>query len=357
MKYTLILHVGMHKTGTSSIQQTLAKFYGQPTKEIVYFNFDGIINHSCIVYPIFLENPYSYRDYGLMNLSFMERHSSIQYLQKTFFTTIKNQRRPISIISGEDISLLSEKELENLKDFLQNFFHEIKVIAYVREPYSFLSSYFQEIVRGLGYKQFKLYSEWIDYKNIFIKFYNVFGEENVFLFRFDPKRDVVLHFCQIFDIPIEPQQTLRIYEGCTKEAIQILYLYNKSLPDYKQNNIVLGWIPSKDSIKRRLVIRSIVEKIGKIKFRIHKHVLDPIVNEKTNEIEWIEERLKEPLIKEGELKHFLSKECVKSEIDLLNINKETIQELKDKIFEIFGKDDKERIAKILNLLYQVIQVT
>lgn len=354
MKYTLILHVGMHKTGTSSIQQTLAKFYGQPTKEIVYFNFDGIINHSCIVYPIFLENPYSYRDYELMNLSSMERHSSIQYLQKTFFTTIKNQRRPISIISGEDISFLSEKELKNLKNFLQKFFHEIKVVAYVREPYSFLSSCFQEIVRGLGYKQFKFYPEWIDYKNRFEKFYNVFGEENVFLFRFDLQKDMVLHFCQTFNIPIKPQQTLRIYEGCTKEAIQILYLYNKSLPDYKQNNIILGWIPSKDSIKKRLAIRSIVEKIGKVKFRIHKHVLDPIINKKTNEIKWIEEKLKEPLIKEEELKPFLSEECVKSEVDLLNISKETIKELRDKIFAIFGKDDKERIVKVLNILYQVI---
>ena len=117
MKYTLILHVGMHKTGTSSIQQTLAKLYGKPTKDIVYFDFNGIINHSCIVYPIFMENPYKYVDFERMNLSSIERQQSIQHLQKVFFTTIKTKRRPISIISGEDISFLSEKELENLKDF------------------------------------------------------------------------------------------------------------------------------------------------------------------------------------------------------------------------------------------------
>ena len=45
---------------------------------------------------------------------------------------------------------------------------------------------------------------------------------------------------------------------------------------------------------------------------------------------------------------------IKSEEDLLNLSLETLEEFKNRIFEIFGKSNNERIANILKLFYQIV---
>ena len=52
---TLFLHIGMHKTGTTSIQNTLAKYLN--TGPFVYADMSPYDNHSVAVYTLFSERP------------------------------------------------------------------------------------------------------------------------------------------------------------------------------------------------------------------------------------------------------------------------------------------------------------
>ena len=47
-------------------------------------------------------------------------------------------------------------------------------------------------------------------------------------------------------------------------------------------------------------------------------------------------------------------DLIKSEEDLLDLSPETLEEFKNRIFEIFGKNNNERIANILKLFYQIV---
>ncbi len=95
--------------------------------------------------------------------------------------------QPIMIISGEGIRRLTELELINLREFFLKYFDRVRIVAYVRKPKSYLESSFQQSVQG-GMNYFNLNKIYPNYRDLFEKFDNVFGKENVTIWKFDPNR-------------------------------------------------------------------------------------------------------------------------------------------------------------------------
>ena len=139
-----IVHIGMHKTGSSSIQHSLRNF---KDAQFVYAALGEDANHSLAIFTAFGtqperhplhrkadRGPIALRDYAERVRGVLERSISVA------------QGRTL-IISGEDISVLGEDELQRMRDFLEARFDSVTVVGYIRPPAGFMASSFQQLVK------------------------------------------------------------------------------------------------------------------------------------------------------------------------------------------------------------------
>lgn len=145
----IILHAGLHKTGTTAIQETLAagseELMRQGWKYPIFS--DGgqakITNHSSVLYTLFCDDPSSY----LPNLiAGVDGEAARQLFSEQLQAELEGDYN--LILSGEDVSALPEHALRKLSDALAEY--ELEVIVVVREAYSYLCSHLQHrIHRGM----------------------------------------------------------------------------------------------------------------------------------------------------------------------------------------------------------------
>lgn len=214
----------MHKTGSSSIQETLRNYRcgGFKYAEL------GSSNHSVPMVTIFSENRYSYGNH----LSLGRTSSEIDEFKKKSEDLLLADLNDIDvenlIISGEEISYLSYKSVIEIKNYFKNYFDKIIVLAYVRDPIGFSNSAFQEVVKG-GYRGRKIPQPL--YRSRFEKFIDVFGCENVHFRLFDKNNfsgeSVVKDFCSWVNLPSNSLEEKRINESLPKEVVALAYLFNK----------------------------------------------------------------------------------------------------------------------------------
>lgn len=144
---TLILHAGLHKTGSTSIQESLGirkdvleqEGYRYPA----FRNPDGVLEYN-----------HSY----MFQLAFSNAPSQLAIVKKRGWdptlaaSCYYNQLRvamedcPNLILSGEGISRLNELELKKIKELFNTW--KINVITYVRPAYSFFCSAQQERIKN-----------------------------------------------------------------------------------------------------------------------------------------------------------------------------------------------------------------
>ena len=220
----LHLHVGMHKTGSTAIQRTLE---GYRSDQVHYAAF-GESNHSIAAKTVFCKGRHGYHYHRNRGLS----ATKIDELADKWRSQL---RRSIAecpgnlIISGEDICTISREDLFDLRDFFVNDFEQVRVLAYVREPVSFCSSYFQQVVRG-GLVDFTVPVP--AYRSRFEKILDVFGAKQVTFVRF--ARDEFVQGCVIEDFArrtgVDLSETPKIVtnESLPLEAVALAYQHNRS---------------------------------------------------------------------------------------------------------------------------------
>ncbi len=144
MKKICYLHVGMHKTGTSSIQSS-------------FYNVRHILEEKY--------NFYYYRDHeDSPENAFLSIGAALSYKKPTINLPVFNalkvddtkkqknyehlchilKTQNTIFISSEIIFVQSKEGLKALNDLIVSYGFEIKVILYVRNPYAFLSSAWQQ---------------------------------------------------------------------------------------------------------------------------------------------------------------------------------------------------------------------
>ncbi len=319
---TCVIHIGMHKTGSTSIQISLSNF---KSEKFCYpkLNEDG--NHSVIFSYIFM----SYKEFVKKYKCIGEQAKFEFFSNKSFYLfhlkeLFKKNKNAIFIFSGEDICNFDENALKKMYRFFKKYFNEIKIIAYVRDPFSYISSAFQEVLK-INYKSLNnLYKLYPFYKKKFQKFYEVFGEENVILKKFDPLRFpdgcVVKDFCYTLGIPIKKENIIRINMSLSKEMISLIYMFRKK---YQKVNCINLTFPLIILLEKLFGYKEIIF----TPFKISKILIKPIVEKHKEDIEWIEAKLGEPLINEDFLNQPEEDYVIKSEEDLLTIPEELFERL------------------------------
>ena len=312
-----ILHIGMSKTGSTAIQRTL---YLDRYKDAnyLYANF-GIdeSNHGRAVYMLFSpKNQYRLRRYVQST-----HPSATNEFRAQMFKHLESQTKQSNlpvVISGERIMYMSKKYLLEIKKYLQQIFSEISVVAYIREPISYMSCKFQEILKT-QYREIDLEKVYPNYQSAFEKFDQLFGRKNVTLRLYDRDKFqngcVVEDFCNLNGITIRQKPNKVFNASLSAAATCLLYTFRKfGKRKLRRERTFMEY-------KRHVALIRSLHKIKDIKFNFHPELYQPIIHNNLEDINWIENRLQASLSGNNH-----SAKCgVRTEKDLFNYNEQALK--------------------------------
>jgi hypothetical protein len=344
MRELCVLHVGMHKTGTSSIQSMLYRHLSD--ERFHYANLDGE-NQSVPIYSLFCDQPEDYYINRALGWGPEEVAAFNDSNRKSLIEGFKSQRADVvELISGEDIGAMSAAELQRLKEFLDQYFTRIQVIAYIRWPASYIRSALQETIRD-GNTRLDLACCDPNYLR-FQAFETIFGKENFILRPFIQKylfgNDVVKDFCHVLGIQYNSSaEPIRDNESISLEALKLLYVFHRF------RGLENG--PNR-YIEKELLVTAL-RGIGRTKFDISEELYRPILERNALGLRYVEEYMGlRPDQMECAVQDSGGISC---ENDFLVFSEETIADLKHLVGREWLKEENlgnspEDIARIVDLL-------
>lgn len=241
----LILHIGTPKTGSTSIQESLGNSRQILLRNNVHYPTVQPYNHIFNFVPIFLDDPNVALPFKLLQITGDEKNTKVQNYRKLWENEIRSCTKDYFIISAEDFTLpyFTEDAVNRLKIFVEQFFDEITIIAYVRHYDQWIPSQIQQAVKnGMNSELVELIEHFLKcpprmaYRKIFRKWIKAFGKENIVIRPFDPK---VFHNDRLLDdfflacnLPVKNDliPEIRSNESIGKNAVLFLQEYNKSYP-------------------------------------------------------------------------------------------------------------------------------
>ncbi len=265
----LVLHVGIHKTGTSAIQAFCKA------------NRDALIERG-ILYP----------NAGLLDLGVSSTPTSEaghRGFQDVLVTPVnQNSEALLSqiaeeanaydnihtvLISCETFSAPRIKISTSVPESLQRYFSETRILMYLRRQDDWALSFYKEVLCWPGRrpsKSFHLFSksflpEWLDYNSRVNKWADVFGDENLRVKSYDDRvnKDIIVDFFEQLGLDVNDQEQFR-FPGFN----------NPSLPD---DLVALMRIVNRYKMNRRQR-SSITNRIfNELSDSRHEVIFDPIV--------------------------------------------------------------------------------
>jgi hypothetical protein len=215
----VILHVGMHKTGTSSIQDSINNIDSDGFRTIGFAEK----NHSIPMYTIFSENRLNYhiwKNKGYNDNQIIEK--KVEY-ENILEEEIRDESVDCFLISGEDMSGLTESEQISLCEFFKERNFKVRVIYVVRDPISFAASANQQRAKGGAKSLVKINPI---YKRRISGFLKGCGHENISTFKYEHlvQGGLIKAFSEIIGVSLEEKP--RANESVTSEALALIYALN-----------------------------------------------------------------------------------------------------------------------------------
>lgn len=282
-----VIHVGMPKTGTTSIQETL---HNLDTERFVYARLCNFTGHGTPVFTLFAARPELHQSNSRRAHDAQAMRRFIARAGVDFDAALGEAQGRTLIISGEDILMLQQPELKAMRQRLNRKPEDITIAAYVRPPFSYMTSVFQERVRYGRLTAFvgeKLYHS---YRNSFEKFDAVFGREHVQLWKFERSSlrggDVVRDFCARIGLEIPESRIVRANEGSSREFVCLKFQYNRFC---KANDFEPMTMPQVQSMAQWL------KGLGQTKFRFASSTLRHVLAANRRDTAWMEERIGQSL--------------------------------------------------------------
>ena len=278
----VIIHAGFHKTATTSIQKTCARNQDKLEKlgfnyPLFYLNNRVIDNHSIPLYTLFASHPDNYH----INIRWAVDISEANQQYEQQLNDILEKKCQKIILSGEDISHFTELEFSRMLNKIYSYGYDVRVIVFVRSPFSYLSSSIQEEVKtGLPIEK-------VNYRhtiNEIQKISSVFPEAEFFSFQEACKHShgPIGYFLNL--INIDDFSDLEFCDSnisMSNQAIRLISYINQEQPLIIENQI--NPFRCNGDIKHFYRIKG-------EKFRLNHHELEKFQNEIDKENEFLAEK-------------------------------------------------------------------
>lgn len=284
-----IIHIGAHKTGSTSIQRSL---HGFGDGHFLYAGLDQP-NHSLAMQSLFGANPALHHIHLARGRDAAGVAAYTDRARAALEKSIAAAGDRALLISGESISLMAAPSLLRLRDHFLSHCDELSIVGYVRPPGAFMSSSFQQRVKSGSANEVRAGGQYREYRKTFGALDEVFGRENVQLWKFDPQgfpdHCVVRDFCARLGIALPSARIVRVNESMSRQAVSLLYIYRKMSPEYGFRSMRA---PEAQKLGRLLAAA------GEGKFRFSPDVIRPVLEQHREDIAWMEARLGQSLHEE-----------------------------------------------------------
>jgi hypothetical protein len=331
-KLHCVIHIGMPKTGSSAIQESLC-LGTMKLQEHEYLKLGSDCNHSPTLYTIFMDMNYLSQYHWHRNAG--RSVEDIERLRESFrqllHGALENAQRSKVILSGEDLFHFDLGATERMKAMLDDYCASYQIIGYVRPPVSFMNSAFQQIVKHGAASDFNTSIDIVYqfYRGKLEKFDLVFGRENVKYIKFDPstlyQQDIVQDFARQISETIPAGSSKRVNDAISLEALAVLYIQRKYGSGY-------GAYTGSSVVNARL-IDALNGLGGTTRLRFATSLLSSILDRHRDDIRWMEERLGGPLLDMPTDEGF----AIASEQDLIQFGLAQ----RDRIVELIARMDKQ----------------
>ncbi|MCP5533546.1 MAG: hypothetical protein H7A49_01155 [Akkermansiaceae bacterium] len=279
------IHIGMHKTGSTTIQRRLGEIgRGDGWNYITVEKNRRHLNAA--MFAMFASQPRKYHEFRSSGATPEDIARKGRVLRGRLERAIRESTEDNLILSAESLDQMDREGVERLAEFLRPLVDDIHVIGYVRPPGGLMSSRFQEQVKH-GKRRFQFSSCTADYRFRFEKYDEVFGLERVTLIKFDPNsftnQCVLADFSERVGITLpEGLSSRRVNKGLCRQACGILYAYNQYGAGFGSGRHV--------NPENRLLVRSLTAMKGD-KFLLAPEIVAAVNDANRDDIRWMEERL------------------------------------------------------------------
>jgi hypothetical protein len=321
-----ILHFGLPKTASTSIQQFLRHDLEDAGFCYPRFSLDGgNVSDDChnrALCCAFFSKPEEFHTSVKLGLSVESLRLQGADSRRQLTNAVQRSTAHTLILSAESLYRFPFEDLQGLVEFLSNLDLRVRAIGYVRQFKRQQESLFQQRVRepnpGGLVKKFQLGMVSLCYQKNISKFDELLGNSNVIIREFDPRKFEagcpVRHFCQTVGIQQKHIFLRAANESLSLEALQLLYTFRMFGAGYGKGGEAM-------IANTRLLER--LSRCGGTRFFYHSSLLAQTENEWRPDVEWAEERTGIPLL--GNIHEDDEKPGVRCEADLLRFSKESLE--------------------------------
>jgi len=345
-----ILHLGMGKTGSTSIQHSLNSSLTDPD---FYYADLGHPNHSTILVNAFMDRPeqlHNNHKWGITREQILSERPA--YLQRMAEEIGRCGPRTL-ILSAEAAFNFTEPATKALFAFFSSHACRVQLVSYLRPIRGWMESRFTQTlsepspwvpVDRFAWATCRMkYGRFIKTKD------DVFGRDRVTLWPFSPgnfpQGCVVQDFCQRIGMKTMPGVIHRSNERLALPAIQFLHAYRTFGPGY---GVGPSAMPENANLLRHLKM------LPGPRFHFHSELVDNYCRRNEANITWIESRLGASL--RDSVGHGKDGHAIRVESDLLAFSAESLEWLAERTGTAFRKlahGDPSEVAAALHLLRRI----
>lgn len=220
----VILHIGIHKTGTTSIQAAL-QGYDDHGVRVASFAEQ---NHSIPIYTMFSAQRYDYHIWRNQGLTKDDIDKKMLDYFEILQSDLRDERVGRLIISGEGMRNLNEMEQGELCTYFKSRGFRVKILCVVRNPVDWATSANQQYAVG-GAKTLRAVNP--EYKKSLSGFMQEVHVDDITVLKYEDllEKGLIKSISEIFEIKLKERQ--RLNESITREALLLTYEFNNiSMP-------------------------------------------------------------------------------------------------------------------------------